>query len=136
MKPFQMLTWALVAFSITVAQPTLAQERGEETHESGSDERGGDDRGAADRGGQDRGDEGRERDRGDDGDDRSDRGSHATPVSGVRRVGTQNTTTAGSPISREELELTCGAGGWLETWLEDENGTPIPGTYEYDCIDW
>jgi hypothetical protein len=54
----------------------------------------------------------------------------------VRRVGTRNTTTAGGPISEEELQLTCGAGGWLETWLEDENGNPIPGTYEYYCIDW
>jgi len=43
--------------------------------------------------------------------------------------------TQGPPLSDEELDLTCGAGGWLGTWLEDANGNPIDGTYEYYCLD-
>ncbi|MBF9052232.1 hypothetical protein GTA62_07545 [Roseobacter sp. HKCCD9010] len=125
MKLSQILTWAIVGLSITVAQPALAQDRGESTR-----------------------DESREsareqqveenRSRQDEDDSRSDAeqlgavGQGAVPI---RRVGRRNTTTSGDPISTEELELTCGAGGWLETWLEDGDGNPIPGTYEYYCLD-
>ena len=127
MKPFQILTWALVGMSITVAQPAFAQDRSANSGESRE--------------------ETRESDRGERGDDRRGRdedGSRgdAEPSSAVeqgavpvRRVGTRNTTTSGDPISTEELELTCGEGGWLETWLEDGDGNPIPGTYEYYCLD-
>ncbi len=131
MKPFQIFSYALIGMSITVAQPAFAQDRGasssetrEETGDSAREEREAQ----------------REEDRG--GRDEDGSRGDAEPLSAVeqgavpvRRVGTRNTHTSGDPISTEELELTCGEGGWLETWLEDADGNPIPGTYEYYCLD-
>lgn len=43
--------------------------------------------------------------------------------------------TQGPQLSDEELDLTCGDLDWMGTWLEDEHGNPIPGTYEYWCVE-
>ncbi|MDG4648931.1 hypothetical protein P6F26_10790 [Roseibacterium sp. SDUM158017] len=128
MQAIRMMTWGLLGLSIAMAQPALAQERGAATHEQSGGDRGG----AEVRGGDD------EEGRAGRGDDRGSSASQATPsvpMADTRRVGTRNTTTAGGPITDEELELTCGDGGWIETWLEDANGNVIPGTYEYYCMD-
>ncbi len=124
MKPTKLLTLGLLAASIVTTQPGLAQDRGASAPDRSE--------AAQDRGEPERGtDETREDER---------PGTNTRPVPNTTqvaelRVGTRNTTTAGGPISQEELELTCGAGGWLETWLEDGDGNPIPGTYEYYCLD-
>lgn len=149
MKPMQLMAWGLLGLTIAMTTPAIAQERGDAAGEQGGDagDARGDNSGDDDQGGRDGG-------RGDAGDDRDEASpgtsaivlsearrvgmrppTTAIPVADTRRVGTRNTTTTGGPISEEELELTCGAGGWVETWLEDSDGNVIPGTYEYFCMD-
>jgi len=36
-------------------------------------------------------------------------------------------------LSDVELRLTCSE-GWLTIHEEDENGQPVPGSYEYECL--
>ena len=132
MKPTTLLTWTVIGLSIALAQPALAQDPGDSGRESASEER--DDSGSL--GGRDDGGSWPPaRPTGEDARDNDGSSAGAIPAAAPRRVGTRNTTTAGDPISEDEMELTCGAGGWLETWLEDANGNPIPGTYEYYCLD-
>jgi hypothetical protein len=131
MKPFHKITWTVLAVSIALSQPALAQDRGDPTggRDTPTEERSDPGRDHNNRGQDDRG-EPRTPPQRNTASDRDQSGETVPP----RRVGTYN-TTAGGPISEEELELTCGDAGWIETWLEDANGNPIEGTYEYACLD-
>ena len=51
------------------------------------------------------------------------------------RLSQQSPETTTGPITHDELDLICGGMEWLETWLEDANGNPIDGTYEYYCVE-
>lgn len=100
----KMFTWAILAVSVAVAFPAVAQDP------SG---------------------------RGDAGSDSADRGNDDGGSDEIidMLIAQNDPGTQGPPMSDEELDLTCGAGGWMGTWLEDEYGNPIAGTYEYWCLE-
>ncbi len=39
----------------------------------------------------------------------------------------------GNELLPAELRLTCGD-AWLTIYEEDENGQPVPGSYDYECL--
>lgn len=39
----------------------------------------------------------------------------------------------GPELLPAELRLTCGD-AWLTIYEEDENGQPVPGSYDYECL--
>jgi len=125
MNPFNIFTLGLLGLSITIAQPVTAQERGATGADRGeaTGQRGDDSAGRGSSGG-----------RYDEDSVSSETSPAPSGPTDIVKRSSMNTTTGG-PISEEELDLTCGAGGWLETWLEDANGNPIPGTYEYFCLE-
>jgi len=64
--------------------------------------------------------------------DRGHDGEHDRVADLVQRDGTG---TAGPQIPNNELELICGGPGtWMSSWIEDDNGDPIPGTFDYECL--
>lgn len=43
-------------------------------------------------------------------------------------------TQAEPGVTKDHLDLTCGEGAWMMVWEEDEDGKPIPGSGEVDCV--
>jgi hypothetical protein len=35
----------------------------------------------------------------------------------------------------DTLDEGCGEGNWIASWVEDENGDLVPGTFDYECVE-